>query len=81
MKYFINKESGLIEIEEKLSDMPGQSGVSRTVKSNFKTVKGISFAFKTEVFVKEKKVGEVTVKEIKVNPEVDPSIFKIEEKK
>jgi len=81
MKYFINKETGRIEIEEKLSDVPGQSGVSRTVKSDFKTVKGIPFAFKSEVFVKEKKVGEVTVKEIKVNPEVDPSIFKIEEKK
>jgi zinc protease len=81
MKYFINRETGLIEIEEKLSDVPGQTGVSRTVKSGFKTVKGIPFAFKSEVFVEEKKVGEVTIKEIKVNPEVDPSIFTIEEKK
>ncbi len=81
MKYFINKETGLIEIEEKLSEVPGESGVACTVKSDFKTVKGIPFAYKSEVFVKEKKVGEVTVKEIKVNPKVDLSIFKIEEKK
>lgn len=81
VKYFINKETGLIEIEEALSQIPGQSGVSRTLKSDFRTIGGIPFAFKTVVFVKDKKMAEVTTKEMQVNPRVDSSIFKIEEKK
>ncbi len=81
VKFFINKETGLIEIEEELSKMPGQSGMSRTLKSDFKTIGGIPFAFKAEVYVKDKKVGSVTTKEIQVNSRVNTSIFKIEEKK
>lgn len=80
-KFFINKKTGLIEIEEKLSNFPGKSGVAQTVNSNFKTIKGVPFAFKSETFIKDKKVVEVTVKEIKVNPKVEPSIFKIQKKK
>jgi hypothetical protein len=81
VKFFINKETQLVEIEEKLSQMPGQSGTARTVKSDFKTIKGIPFAFQSKTYVKDKVVIETTTKEIKVNPKIDPSIFKIEEKK
>lgn len=81
VKFFINKESGFIEIEEKFSEMPGQTGISRTVKSDFKVIQGIPFAFKSEIFVGNEKTGTLTVKSIKVNPTVDPAIFKIEEKK
>jgi hypothetical protein len=81
VKFFINKATGFIDREEKISRMPGQTGVAREIKSDFKIVKGIPYATKTEIFVKDKKVGEVIVKEIKVNPKVDLSIFKIEEKK
>ncbi len=80
-KFFINKETGFIEMEEKLSGLPGQTGVAREVKSDFKVIKGVPFAFKSETFIKDKKVVEMTVKEIKVNPKVDLSLFKIEEKK
>jgi predicted Zn-dependent peptidase len=80
-KFFINKETGFIEVEEKLTRLPGQAGVEREIKSDFKIIKGIPFAFKSETFVKDKKVVEVTVKEVKVNPKVDLSLFKIEEKK
>jgi hypothetical protein len=80
-KFFINKETGYVEIEEKLSDMPGQSGISRSLKSDFRVIKGIPFSFKTEVFVKDKKIGGVTTKSVKVNPDIDPSIFTIKEKK
>jgi hypothetical protein len=81
IKFFINKETSLVEIEETLTKLPGQAGIQRTVKSDFKTIKGIPFSFKSETFIKDKKVFEMTVNEIKVNPKVDPSIFKIEEKK
>jgi zinc protease len=81
VKFFINKETGLVEIEEKLSQLPGQSGTARTIKSDFKTIEGIPFAFQSKTYVKDKVVMETTTKQIKVNPKIDPSIFKIEEKK
>lgn len=81
VKFFINKETGRVEIEEALSQIPGQSGVSRTLKSEFKTIDGIPFAFKSVTYVKDKKVAEVTTKDIQVNPKVDSKIFKIDETK
>lgn len=80
-KIFINKETGFIEIEEKLTRLPGQAGVEREVKSDFRIINGVPFAFKSETVVKDKKVVELTVKEVKVNPKVDLSLFKIEDKK
>ena len=81
VKFFINKETRFIEIEEKLSQLPGQSGTARTVKSEFKSISGIPFAFQSKTYVKDKVVMETATKQIKVNPEIDPSLFKIEEKK
>lgn len=81
VKFFINRETRLVEIEEKLSQLPGQQGTARTVKSDFKTIKGIPFAFQAKTYVKDKVVMETTTKQINVNPNIDPSLFKIEEKK
>lgn len=81
VKFFVNKETGLIEIEEKVADAPGMTGVSHTVNSDFKVIEGIPFAFKSETFIGDKKVIDMTVKEVKVNPPVDISLFTIEEKK
>jgi zinc protease len=81
VKFFINKETRFVEIEEKLSQLPGQQGTARTVKSDFKTINGIPFAFQSKTYVKDKVVMETTTKQIKVNPKIDPSLFKIEEKK
>jgi zinc protease len=81
VKFFINRETRWIEIEERVSRIPGQSGVARTVKSDFKTEKGVPIAFKAETYIKDKKVMEMTVTGLKVNPPVDPALFKIEEKK
>lgn len=81
VKFFVDKETGLIGIEEKIADAPGMTGVSRTLNSDFKVVEGIPFAFKSETFVADKKVIDLTVKEVKVNPTVDVSLFVIEEKK
>ncbi len=78
VKFFVNKETGMIEIEEKIADAPGMTGVSRTLNSNFKVVEGIPFAFKSETFIGDKKVIDMTVKEVKVNPPVDVSLFVIE---
>ena len=61
--------------------LPGQSGTARTVKSDFKTIEGIPFAFQSKTYVKDKVVMETTTKQIKVNPEIDLSLFKIEEEK
>ena len=81
VKFFVNRETRWIEIEEKVSQFPGQTGVARSVKSDFRTEKGIPFAFKSETYIKDKKVIEMAVTGLKVNPPVDPSLFKIEEKK
>ncbi|MCP5048132.1 MAG: insulinase family protein [bacterium] len=75
-KLFVNRDSGLMEIEEEVAKLPGQSGVARKIKSDFKTVKGIPVSFSSKTFVKDKVVMEVKVKDVKVNPTVDPSIFK-----
>jgi zinc protease len=79
-KIFVNKETGYIDIEEKLSKMPGTTGVAREINSDFKLVKGIPFAQKSETFVGDKKVMSVVVKEVTVNPKVDPAIFTVEKK-
>jgi hypothetical protein len=76
-----SRETRFVEIEEKLSQLPGQSGTARTVKSDFKTIKGIPFAFQSKTYIKDKVVMETTTKQINVNPKIDPTIFKIEEKK
>ncbi|MGD2086121.1 MAG: pitrilysin family protein [Candidatus Aminicenantes bacterium] len=81
VKFFINQETRFVEIEEKLSQLPGQSGTARTVKSDFKTIEGIPFAFQSKTYVKDKVVMETTTKQIKVNPKIDPSLFKIEAEK
>jgi hypothetical protein len=78
VKFFINRETLLIEMEEKLANLPGQSGTARTVYSDFRTIKGIPFAFKSQVYVKDKIVMEDSVKKIEVNPGVDMNLFKIE---
>ncbi|NIM10848.1 MAG: hypothetical protein GTO45_02560 [Candidatus Aminicenantes bacterium] len=77
MKWFVNRDTLLNEIREQVSKMPGQAGIARTVYSDFKIIKGIPFAFKRVTFVKDEKVSEVIIKEIKVNPKVDPSIFEL----
>lgn len=79
-KIFVNQKTGYIDIEEKVSKMPGTSGVAREINSEFKVVDGIPFAQKSETFVGDKKVMSVVVKEVTVNPKVDPTIFKIEKK-
>jgi zinc protease len=81
VKFFVNRETGLIEMQEKIEEVPGQTGVGRRVSSDFKTIRGIPFAFKSVTTIKDKPVREIMVKEIKVNPGIDPSLFKIEEEK
>lgn len=80
-KMFINKQTGLVEIEEKMSRIPGVTGVSRELNFDYKTVMGIPFSHRSESYVNDKKVISATLKEVKVNPKVDPALFKIEESK
>jgi zinc protease len=79
-KMYINQETHLPEIQEKTSNVAGQTGITRTIYSDFKKIKGIPFNFKTVTYMNDKKLSESTYKEIKVNPSVDPSIFKLEKK-
>lgn len=81
IKWFVNKETGYVEVTESISSMPGQSGVQRAVSSEFKVIKGIPFSFKSIVTLKGKTVAETATKEIKVNPKVDLKLFEIKEKK
>ena len=80
VKFYINKKTKLIEITEKIQNMMGQEGIVRVYSSNFKKVKGIFFAFKTEMFMKDKKVIDAVTKSVKVNPRVDRSIFILKKK-
>jgi zinc protease len=79
-KMFVNRETGLLEIEEKLSRIPGTGGIAREIKSEFQTVSGLPIAHKSETFIKDKKVISYTVKEVEVNPQVDLTLFNLEEK-
>ncbi|MCP4216106.1 MAG: hypothetical protein GY765_15755, partial [bacterium] len=79
-KYFINKETLLVDYEEAL----GQAGaITRTVKSDFQTVApGISYPMKSEIFSKEKSMLQISVKKVEINlKKVDQSLFSFEEKK
>lgn len=80
-KWWINKKSQLIEIEEQFSSQQGASGLIRSVKSDFKIIKGVPIAHKTKSFLKGKMIMEMAVKDVQVNPKVDKSIFSLEEKK
>lgn len=81
VKFFIDKETGLIAQEEKVSDAPGMAGISRTVNSDVKIIKGIPIAFKSETFINDKNVMQLTLKEVNVNQPVDNTLFTIEAKK
>jgi zinc protease len=80
-KFFVNRATGLIEMEEKLDKSPGQTGISRTIKSGLKTIKGIPFFFNSKTFNKDKLSRELMVKEIKVNSKIDSAIFNLDKKK
>lgn len=80
VKFFINKKSNLIEIKEKIENIGGQKGLGKTYLSGFKKQNGISFPLKTEVFMKDKKVVDITMKTIVINSVVDDSLFKIDTK-
>lgn len=81
IKYFIDKETGLNTIEEKVSHAPGMAGISRTVNSDFKFIKGIPVPYNSETFINDKKMIELKLKEVKVNQPVDTSLFTIADKK
>lgn len=75
LKLFINKETHLIEVEERLSKMPGQSGIAREIKSDFKTIGTIPIAHKSETYIKDKKIGQATITQVKVNQPIDKTLF------
>ncbi|MCK4944629.1 MAG: insulinase family protein [Candidatus Aminicenantes bacterium] len=80
VKFYINKKTRFIEITEKIGNMMGQKGILKVYNSDFKKVNGIPFAYKTEIFMKDKKVVSATVKSMKVNSKVDTSLFNLKKK-
>ncbi len=80
VKFFVNKKSGLLEIKEKIENIGGQKGLGITYLSQFKKQKGIAFPFKTEVYMKDKKVIDITMKKVVINSVIDNTLFKIETK-
>ncbi len=80
VKFFIDKTTGLIGIKEKIENIGGQKGLGRSYLSQFKKISGITFAFKTEIFLKDKKVLDITMKKVKINPPIDPSLFLVDKK-
>jgi zinc protease len=80
IKFFVNTQTNLIELEEKVTNAFGQSGVGRVLFFDIKTIEGIPSPSRIETYIKNEKIIDVTIKEVKVNSKVDPLIFKIEEK-
>lgn len=80
VKFFINKETQLIEITEKISNNMGVSGVFREVQSEFKMIQGIPVSHKKETYMKEQKVVDVVITDVQINPVVDPALFTIPKK-
>jgi zinc protease len=77
IKFFINRASGLIEMDEKPEELMGQKGVYRQVYSNFKTMGAIAFPTKAEMLLKDKKVMTASISDIVLNIAVDPALFAI----
>ncbi len=77
-KFFINRANGYVEIEESVSKAPGQTGIQRSIRSDFKLIKGLPYAFKTETFINGKSIMQVTLSEVQVNPKLDKSLFKVD---
>ena len=77
IKLFVDRASGLIEMDEKLEDLMGQKGVYRQVYSSFKKTDGIAFPMKAEMYLKDKKVMTATLSDIVLNIAVDPALFAI----
>ncbi len=80
-KLYINKKTSLIEMTESMSTQPMMVGLTKTINSDFKVIKGIPFAFKSKTILKDKVVSSITVKSVKVNIKVDNKIFIIKKKK
>ena len=80
VKFFVNKKTGLIELREKIENIGGQKGLGRTYLSQFKKQRGIVFPFKTEIFMKDKKMVDITMKKVIINSAIDNSLFKVEVK-
>lgn len=78
VKYFVNRKTGYVEIQEKMQKLGAADALTRIVNSDYKVIKGIPYAFKTEFIQKGKTVRSITTKEAVINPKIDPAIFKIE---
>ncbi len=78
VKFFLNRDTGLIEIKEKLVNIARQKGVGKIYMSKFKKQNAISFPFKTEIFLNGKRLINISVKEVVVNAPVDKSLFKLD---
>lgn len=79
-KLFIGTDSHLVEIQEKVSRVPGANGVSRIISSDFKTIDGYPYATNTKIFLNNEQAVEITIKNVVLNPQVDPALFDIEKK-
>lgn len=78
VKFFVNRQSGLIEIQEKMQSVGAPEALTRIINSDYKMIKGIPYPFKTVYMQKDKTVRTVNIKEAVINPKIDPAIFKIE---
>ncbi len=77
VKFFINKKTGLIEIQEKIENIAGREGITRIENSGFKRYGNISVPGTVKLFMKGEKLIEINLKDFKTNIKVDESLFKI----
>ncbi len=78
IKFFIDRKTGLIEIEEKIENIAGREGLARIVNSNFKRYNKIMIPSTVRIFMKGEKLIEAKLTDFKVDISVDKSIFKID---
>jgi hypothetical protein len=80
VKLFINQNTGLIEIHERIIGRRKKKKVQRIIYSDFKEIKGIGIpiSHKIELYEDGKKTSEEKTREIKINVPVDRKIFKLD---
>jgi len=80
--YYFDKENFVpIVVEAEVKSGPGAGMVSQTKMSDYQEVDGLYFPFSINEGIKDKPGGQtVTIKEIKINPEIDKAMFVFPEK-
>jgi len=77
-KLYVNKKTLLVEIQERIGELMGKSGILRYYTSDFKRVNNIYFPMKVVGVINGEKLLTITIKKVKFNKKINPEIFKLD---